>query len=221
MSNPASASARYTPEGVASLAACFHQIPELSLEQRNTAARAILWANKSEDNTCTTCKDGGLDLLYIDLHSLGEAWDDEAKQISNLQDRTMKDVLDVVCFHLPSLPTHCIIITGRSLFLSMPIAGLCCSYMLWVQNQSTQVMQTLQSMYTSCLLSTWATKSSLPMSYTLWINTKIVQPHLDHFLLRCQYNAVTLPLWKGVYAHAFTYYHCIYHISQFMVNQFP
>lgn len=99
------ASARYTPEGVASLAAFFRRIPELSPEQRNTAARAILRANKSEDDTRATCKDGGLDSLYIDLHGLGEAQGDEAKQISHLQDRTMRDVLDAVCFHSPSLST--------------------------------------------------------------------------------------------------------------------
>ena len=140
-------------------------------EYINTAACAILRANKSEGNTCTTCKDGGLDLLYIDLHGLGEAWDDKAKQISNLQDRTMKDVLDAVCFHSPSFSTHCIIITGRSLSSSMPMAGLCCSYMPWVQNWSAQVMQTLQLVYTSCLMSAWATKSSLPTLYTLEINS--------------------------------------------------
>lgn len=102
MSNNSSpVSARYTPEGIASLAALFRRIPELSPEQRNTAARAILRANKSEDDTRATCKDGGLDLLYIDLHGLGEAQGDEAKQISHLQDRTMRDVLDAVCFRSP------------------------------------------------------------------------------------------------------------------------
>ena len=83
----------------------------------------------------------------------------------------MKDVLDAVCFHSPSLSTHCIIITGRSLSLSMPMAGLRCSYMPWVQTWSAQVMWTLQLMYTSCLVSAWATKSSFPMLYTLWINS--------------------------------------------------
>ena len=99
-----------------------------------------------------------------------------------------------VCFHLPSVSTHCIIITGRSLSLSLPMVRLHCSYMPWVQKWSAQVMQTLQLMYTSHLMSAWATKSSLPTSYTLWINSaQTLYSHIWIFLSRCQYNAVTPP----------------------------
>lgn len=87
----------YTPSSVAAVATLFRSIPELSPEMRKIAARAILRSQKIFENPCETTKNGCLDMMYVELHGLGEAQGVEAKEIRHLENETHGDLLDAVC----------------------------------------------------------------------------------------------------------------------------
>ena len=85
----------YNPESVAALAAYFRGIPGLTPELRNTAARAILRAKRSRDDTQDAQKTG-LDFMYLDLNGIGGAHGEVGKEISRLKTETLQDILDGV-----------------------------------------------------------------------------------------------------------------------------
>ena len=87
----------YTPPSVTVVASLFCDIPELSPEMRKTAACAILRSQKIFKNPCETTKNGCLDMMYVELHGLGEAQGVEAKEIRLLENKTHGDLLDAVC----------------------------------------------------------------------------------------------------------------------------
>ena len=99
----------YTPASVAAISALFHNIPELSPGMQKTAARAILQFRMIFENPCETTKDGCLDKMYVELHGLGESHGVEAKEIQQLENETLSDLLDAVCFQtslfLPTITT--------------------------------------------------------------------------------------------------------------------
>ena len=75
---------RYTPVGIAALAALFDEIGDLSLAAKNIAAHVILQAYRCYDNLGDWFKDGALDHLYHHLHGLGDAKGQEVKNINKL-----------------------------------------------------------------------------------------------------------------------------------------
>lgn len=91
----------YSPSGIAALASLFSNVNPLSPAHRRAAARAILRQTVSlEDSNKTTRNPGGLDHKFLELHGRGGSKGREAQEIQQVQNETLKDLLDAVRFYL-------------------------------------------------------------------------------------------------------------------------
>ena len=84
-------------------------VHQLTPTQQCTAARAILWQAASlNDSNKTYQSSGGLDCKFLELHGRQGSKGREAWEIQQVQNETLKNLLDVVqflyiCFLLPSI----------------------------------------------------------------------------------------------------------------------
>lgn len=91
----------YSPSGIAALASLFSNIPQLTPAQRRAAARAILRQSASLEDFNETCRNpGGLDHKFLELHGRGGSKGREAQEIQQVQNETLRDLLDTVQFSI-------------------------------------------------------------------------------------------------------------------------
>ena len=91
----------YSPSEITALASLFSIWHQLIPAQQCTAAHAILWQAASLDNSNKTYQSsGGLDCKFLELHGHGGSKGWEAWEIQQVQNKTLKNLLDVVQFSI-------------------------------------------------------------------------------------------------------------------------